>query len=536
MNRNPLLPVVMIAAASLACNFPGIARDAAAAPVTAPPVLPVASPGQPVTVPPPAPLPPTATEQPAYTPVFEPGACLFSVPGGYRVDCGWLVVPQDRAAPDQKSIRLHVAIFRSPSPVPAPDPLVFLSGGPGSSALGLAAYTLNSAGLDAVLASRDVILFDQRGVGYSDPALTCPEREDLVAALLTQRLSVEEQSALQVEAYAQCRTRYEAQGIDMADYTSAASAADIADLRRALGFDQYNLYGVSYGTRLALTVLRDHPEGLRSTVLDSVYPPQINLYTEWTRNADRAFNTLFETCAADPACAVAYPDLRGTFYRLVDRLNGEPLTVPVTDYAGQSHDVVLDGRLLIDSLFLAFYRYDNIPTLPAMIAAVDRGDTSHLLLQRMLQLNFDRSASRGMQAAVQCAEEVAFSSTDDLNALAVGVTPQVADTWVNELLPFYAVCGSLGLPAPDPRENQPVTGTVPVLILTGRFDPITPPEWGGLTAQTLPNSTIYEFPAAGHWIGRSSPCAVTIATSFVNYPDQPPDAGCLAGLGAPTFR
>src|ERR1051325_368575 len=295
----------------------------------------------------------TPTPVITYQPVFEPAPCAFPVPSGYSPECGYLVVPETRARADSRLIRLHVAIFRNRTGHPVSDPVIHLAGGPGSSSLNEAKY-LFSHGLDAVLNQRDLILFDQRGTGYSQPRLDCPEREAITPLLLGGKLSAEETGQGIVDAFRRCHDRLISEGIDLAAYNSAASAADLNDLRLALGYDKLNLYAVSYGTRLALTLMRDHPEAVRSAVLDSTYPLQVNLYTALAPNAERAFNVFFNNCAADPGCNARYPDLRTVFYQLVDQLNAQPVWIALLTGEGRQ-TVRLDGGLLIDVLFGGLY-------------------------------------------------------------------------------------------------------------------------------------------------------------------------------------
>jgi pimeloyl-ACP methyl ester carboxylesterase len=265
----------------------------------------------------------TPTPGMTYQPVFELALCAFPVPSGYSPECGYLIVPENRARAGSPFIRLHVAIFRSRSGNPVTDPVIHLAGGPGSSSLAVAGYMLGS-GVDAVLEQRDFILFDQRGTGYSQPRLDCPERETLTSLLLARGLSAAENGPAIMDAFRRCHDRLVGQGIDLSAYHSAASAADLNDLRLTLGYEKLNLYAVSYGTRLALTLMRDYPDAVRSAVLDSAYPLQVNLYTALAPNAERAFQVFFERCAADPTCSISYPDLRTVFYQLVDELNASP--------------------------------------------------------------------------------------------------------------------------------------------------------------------------------------------------------------------
>jgi pimeloyl-ACP methyl ester carboxylesterase len=313
------------------------------------------------------------------------------------------------------------------------------------------------------------------------------------------------------------------QGIDLSAYHSAASAADLNDLRVALGYEKLNLYAVSYGTRLALTLMRDYPYAVRSAVLDSVYPLQVNLYTALAPNADRAFNVFFGRCAADPACNTAYPDLRAIFYQLVDQLNSSPITISL-NADGAEYAVRLDGGLLIDVLFVGLYNPAVTASMPQMIYEISRG--SHDLLRERLDLYFDLSSALGMQMSVQCAEELPFNAADEAYAAAQGIQPQIAAFYPASVQPLFAVCQEWANVVPDPRENQPVSSDLPALILAGDQDPITPPEWGQMVSQDLSHDFVYEFSGHGHWVTRSSRCALSIALAFWNDPTIAPGYIC----------
>jgi pimeloyl-ACP methyl ester carboxylesterase len=468
----------------------------------------------------------------AYQPVFNPAPCAFPVPGGYRVYCGYLVVPENRANPDSPQIQLHVAVFQSIAEGPEPDPVVHLAGGPGSSSLGVAGYMFNQ-GLGAILERRDFILFDQRGTGYSQPRLDCQERNALTATLLSGALTEEQSQQAIVDAFRQCRDRLRAQGIDLSSYNSAASAADLNDLRQAFGYNQLNLYGVSYGTRLALTVLRDFPGSVRSAVLDSAYPLEVNLYTALASNAERAFNVFFDDCAADPTCNASYPNLRAVFYNLVDQLNASPATVYLS-LGGSDVPVLLTGDLLIDVLFVGLYNPFVTASMPKMIYQIQRGEYSILLRER-LSLYFDTSSALGMGTSVQCAEELPFNSGDEAYIAAQGVQPSIAAFFPQNVQYQFDLCQDWTGVAPDPRENQPVTSDIPALVLAGAFDPITPPAWGQMTAGHLTHAYYYEFRGNGHWVTRSSRCALSMALAFWEDPLTPPDASCLQAEGSTRF-
>ena len=175
--------------------------------------------------------------------------CQFQIPQGQTAECGHLVVPEDRTNSDGPTITLPFAVFKSRSDNPAPDPIVYLAGGPGEKALESVPLIFDHF-FTPFLADRDVIVFDQRGAGFSDPALDCPEYQKMALDTLDQDLSVEEEASLSTEAISDCHDRLLADGANLAAYTTAENAADLSDLRQVLGYEEWNLYGGSYGTKL----------------------------------------------------------------------------------------------------------------------------------------------------------------------------------------------------------------------------------------------------------------------------------------------
>jgi pimeloyl-ACP methyl ester carboxylesterase len=276
-------------------------------------------------------------------PRFEPVDCPSDARLPVAFHCGYLIVRADRSQPDSPTLRLMVAIYASPRSDKQPDPIIFLNGGPGSATVIGAART-NQAFSN--LSERDIIYFDQRGTGYSEPDMTCPEIDAADYANLAQAGSLEDHAARLLEAARTCHDRLIAAGVNPALYNSAASAADVADLRLALGYDEVNLLGLSYGTRLALTVMRDHPEGIRTVTLDSVYPPNVDLITPFSPNVQSIFDRIFAACATDTKCNSKYPDLPDVFSAVIDQMNTTPVTVMVN-----KRPFVIDGYSLVIAMF-----------------------------------------------------------------------------------------------------------------------------------------------------------------------------------------
>lgn len=468
---------------------------------------------------------PTAT--PAYTPAFAQADCQFPYPAEADIQCGYLIVPEDRANP-QRTIRLHVAVVSSHTATPAPDPVIFLDGGPGGFTLAGAERLI--ALHDVVLRERDLILFDQRGVGYSEPSLDCPELEEARLTNIEKSLDDAAWHTINLAATAACRQRLTAQGINLSAYNSAASAADLHDLRQALGYDAWNLLGVSYGTRLALTAMRDFglTGTIRSVILDSVYPPQVNGFTDLGVNADRAFDLLFDRCAGNEPCNRAYPNLRPRFYQLVDSLNAEPLTVAVFDRAARTtYRLPFDGDDLIATLFDMLYDRRQISALPKMLSQLERGYSS--ILTDHLGESWDRTTyiSEGMGLSVQCAEEAPFTTEAEIKAAAQTLPPQLAHKFETNATNVLQSCALWQIEASAPLENEAVRSDIPTLILAGDYDPITPPSFAQELAAYLPNAFLFEFIGVSHGVMGAHACGAELAAAFLTDPTTLPDASCL---------
>lgn len=483
---------------------------------------------------------PSATALVVTTPEPTPAApryvtadCEFAPPDGVKVECGWLSVPEDRARPDGPGVRLHVAVFRSLRANPPDDPIVYLEGGPGVDALERLPLVFN-VWFRPFLANRDFIMFDQRGTGYSTPSLACPEMTQLSFDLLPQDIRADESARLWEAAALECRARLAAEGVNLAAYNTLANAADLEDLRLALGYERWNLIGSSYGTRLALTAMREYPQGIRSVVLDSVRPLQVN-ESQTPADAERAFQKLFQGCAADPACDAAYPDLERTFYDLVAKLNTDPVTLPGVDpFTGRGYQVLINGDSLISTLFQALYSTDMIPSLPRMIAdSAQKGEFGPWV--RLIMNNVSQSDyfSYGVMYSARCYDEIAFETREQLSQ-ADQAFPQQQDVF--DMASFWNICAAWGAGAAPAIENQPVRSDIPALLLAGAYDPATPPDDGRAAAATLRRSFFFEFPGAGHGVTLDGGCPFSMTLAFLDDPLRKPDDACMAQLGGPPFE
>lgn len=463
--------------------------------------------------------------------------CDFDVPAGVDMECGTLEVPADRDDPDAGEIELAFGIVRSDADDVAEDPLVYLSGGPGQSTLELVPQGFGQL-YEPLTANRDLVLVDQRGTGLSEPSLACDEYTTWALDSLGSPLPDEELEAQALDALEECRRRLVDEDVDFADYNSAASAADLEDLRVALEYEEWNLYGISYGTRLAQQAMRDHPDGIRSVVLDSAYPADADLYAEMPGNAVRAMEALFATCADDPDCAGRYPDLDRTFEELVAKLNATPAPITVVDaMSGDRVPDELDGDALAGFLFDSLYSTELVPHLPEVITAADAGEFGSiglLLGTATAQLDF---MSIGQQLAVQCHEEVPFGSREDV-AAASSDHPLVEgyfESGPTSGSGIFDVCDSWDAGEAEAEADEQVTSDIPTLVLAGDLDPITPPRWGEQIAEGLSESFFVEFPFTGHGSLPSQGCAVRITEEFLDEPGSEPATDCVDDIATPAF-
>lgn len=476
---------------------------------------------------------PTKDPTPSSLPRFEPARCQFVNSYLHDAECGYLLVPEDRTSSDSSIVRLHVAIFRSDHPNSEPDPAIYLAGGGGANLLDSAGYYLKNGGYE-ILQNRDYIMYNQRGAQYNNPSLECPGFNKFAGNLAGMELSSEEYHARKLEFLLDCRDDLRARGIDLDHYNTAVNAADLNDLRIALGYEHLNLYGTSYGTRLALTYMREHPEHVRSVIIDSVFPPQVDYFSENPVNAFRAFQKLFESCAADERCRDLYPNLELVFYNVVDQLDDTPAQIPWND-----GPIVFNGGVFAEAIYMMLYAAD-IASAPKAISDAAAGDFSVLepYILGAMEVTFS-SINWGAYYSIFCSEEALVDSLDHAIALSTDLPARIADhfVWTGPSSASYSfsLCKSWGVRAADQIESKPVVSSIPTLMFAGQFDPITPIYWARLAAQTLSNSFFYELPGLGHGVMRSNPCALDIGLQFMADPTVEPDASCIAGLTGPEF-
>ena len=469
---------------------------------------------------------PSAPDPQAFEPDFSGAACPRNL---YAYDatltCGYVTVLEDRAKPDGRTIKLYVVRIRGPYPPRYRDPVIYLAGGPGGSATRRAQRFLDDARF--LWTARDLLLFDQRGIGRSRPRLECAEYRHDYADILDRDLDPDEELGLRVEAVLGCKRALTDRGIDLSAYTSASSAADVGDIVSAWGYESFNLYGVSYGTLLALTVMRDFPEGVRSVVLDGVLPLQISHYETHYADMAAAIDRFFRHCEADPTCSKQYPNLEETFWAAVDRYTADPFTLQFYDrYADQFFEEEFDGDFLVSNFAASLKRGRWIPYLPLLLSEIAAGNVA-VADAWARPVSWDDSEPIDNTATWASMECYSHGSLLDHAKIAAdhAAHPRYVDPEYRHFAP--ALCDRWNDRPTDPIEGEAVVSDIPTLLLSGQFDPTTPPRWADLAAETLSNGYSFVIPMAGHGVGIFTPCGQKLMGRFLYRPDRIPDSSCL---------
>jgi pimeloyl-ACP methyl ester carboxylesterase len=465
----------------------------------------------------------TACGSPPTTPAAQPSAsiplndCQLSTPGlsiQVAARCGKLAVYENRASPTSRMIDLNIAVVPAASAEPAPDPLFFLAGGPGQAAT--ESYPLLSIAFNNIHQSRDIVLVDQRGSGHSNP-LTCP-----APASDTQDAGGANSLA---DWAAGCLKQLDG---DPRFYTTSIAVQDLDQVRAALGYERVNLYGVSYGTRVALTYLRQFPERVRAVILDGVVPQTEDLGLNVARNAQQALDMIFQRCFEDTACQASFPELSSEFTDLVESLQSSPVKTNVAHpVSGEIQAFEFTRDVLANTIRLLSYTSETAALLPLQIhTAYSSMDYSLLAAQYLIVSDqVDQGIANGLNYAVLCSEDVPFFTL--AQAAQANQGTYMGNLQTDQLFEICKVWPRGEIPADF---KQAVQSNAPVLMLSGEDDPVTPVSNAEIAAQTLTNSLSLVASGQGHNVIYRG-CLPLIAADFLNTATvQGLQTGCLHGL------
>jgi pimeloyl-ACP methyl ester carboxylesterase len=469
---------------------------------------------------------------------FEPGPCpsrVASSPAFATAQCGQLIVSENRHKRNGKTISISVAIIPSIAQPPQHEPVFYIAGGPGGDAMGDAEFlvpTLNQG--------QDLIVLAQRGTLDATPSLLCPEIDAFDARAVSLVYDAPSTGVLHVAATKACHDRFVSEGIDLSAYNTSENIEDFEDLRKVLKVEKWSIFGTSYGTYVALVLMRIHPENLVSVAIDSITPPSVaSLGWTWS-SAGEGFNNLFDECNVQPSCASKYGDVRSKFTSQVQQLEANPLTTTSTyTPGGPPVQVVLDGGALVN-WFVAGGRALFV-SVPSAVQELVNGNPVQIAANRAALANPAKESTQGygLTFGVFCSEWIPFQPQSQILADGLVAFPTYPTSVLSQApqLPFATQdCGVWDVPKASASIRDVTTSSIPTLVIDGTYDGKTSPMWATYVAKTLSNSTTIIIPGIGHLVTPQSECAQTVVQEFLADPTTPPDTSCVAGLTPPPFK
>jgi pimeloyl-ACP methyl ester carboxylesterase len=463
-----------------------------------------------------------------FGPEWSPEDCgVFKLPeSDPAVLCGYVSVPLHHGRPDSPRIRLATVVIPAADTARRkPDPLFLAQGGPGGSTIGGFGRVLLEDPSKRPVLDRDLVLWDQRGTYFSQPRLQCREVARLPADAGPER---------ERDAYRACGTRLAAEAGDLSAFNSQENARDVDALRAVLGYEAFNFYGVSYGTELGQFLMRERPKHLRSVVLDAVVPLGFNLVTDVPAVRQRVMEQYARTCSESARCNDAYPNLGARYLSLLDRLDAAPVPLPPPRaVAGGTPPApeTISGRDLDAALFQSIYHREAVPLVPYIVDRAERGDYSFVLNYVTLMREARSDMADGMYLTVLCSE---YGDTPARALQFGGVIRRLADAAAEDARQILQVCRDWGIRVLDKALLEPVRSDVPTLLLSGSFDPITPPAHAERVAAPLARAWTVTFARGTHGQAFLLPCANRTIAAFLDAPDRRPPATC-ADEAAPAF-
>jgi pimeloyl-ACP methyl ester carboxylesterase len=459
------------------------------------------------------------------------------------VSCGYLTVLEDRSSGSDRTIRLFITKIEPVGGHPAPDPVVILDGDIGS----LPEYGGLSPHFDRV-----EYVIDERGSGHSEPSLACPEVEQLAPSLLAVPISDPGARVDLTDAVKTCRDRLTGEGIDLHAYTIREMAADVEDLRQALGIDEWNLQGWTSNARVMLEVMKDYPQHVRTSVLISPEFPQSDSVGEGIAATKYSWGQLSAACAAEEACDRKFPEIRQALSEAITKLDAHPETLIERNSlaaaeAGHSFKVLIDGGMLLRIARAALAAEDGsgLGLLPGILEAVRGGHAPASLLTiagsitsapaLCVGFSFDCRPQRsdGTFFSVFCHDELPFIDRDAVASAAVG-DPAAQEDFVES--PYFDVCKAWDVGSADSSAAQPVTSDIPTLFIAGQFEPFSSVPEIQAGSQTFPNGHVIVTPWQTTNPNGSLECPRSIRTAWWEEPTSRPDTRCFKQIPPIQFR
>lgn len=425
--------------------------------------------------------------------------CALALPGTNmtaKARCGSIDVPENPADPQGRMISLNVAVAPATGKTIQPDPVFFFAGGPGQAAS--ETWVMMQPVLRKIRKSRDIVMIDQRGTGGSNK-LECKSEieEDLNQEIDLDLVRAETEKCLA-----------ELDG-DPRFYNTTIAMGDYNLVREAIGYDSINIMGVSYGTRAAQVYLRLFPETVRTMTLDSVVPMQLALGQEHSIMLDRSVENVFADCAADETCSALYPNQAEELNALLSDLRKQPRQITIINpVSGETEEMRLTADTLAVAIRFLSYASETQALIPLLVhEALTTGDLSRLASQAILVMSgLNEMLSKGMELSVMCSEDYPFMD------FSVDYSNKLMGNLLLEIVKLQCSIWSYG-EAPE-GFHEPVVSDIPVLLMSGERDPVTPPLYASQTAETFPNSLNLVARGQAHSVMKNT-CLRDITTEFI---------------------
>jgi len=422
---------------------------------------------------------------------------------------GTLVVPANREKSDSHTISLVYKVLKAKNIDSSKSPIVYLQGGPGGPTL-----IMENFWKDHPLRNdRDIILMDQRGTGLSQAV--CVESGEDAISILRKNLNKEEEFLALTKLMKDCKNSLAQKEIDFSEFSSKEIAADFEDLRKELGYDTWNLFGGSYGSRLGLTIMRDYPNSVKSAVLFSVFAPENNLLTDFSKSFEDSLFSALKRCEKDEACNTRYSNLKMRMLTVLRKLENEPLTIVY-----EEEEFILNARDAILLIKLMLYHRSSIAKIPEFIETLENKNNDAIIDKLDDFIPIYRTINLPMSYSVLVYEELPFTDINEVDTF-FKTQSNIGDEYypydLNSLKKWHP------FRAPT-MENEPVFSSIPTLMVSGDLDPITPVRYATDALKHLENGFGIIFPDDSHNLFNA--CFFQMAEDFYNDPTRKPNSEC----------
>lgn len=439
--------------------------------------------------------------------------------GSNKVSCYLVPVSKNRAKPSKEKILLAVAVAASLNKTNE-SPLLYLHGGPGIATLENLLRYLKSKTWNLIRQKRSIVFLDYRGTGFSQPNLH-PELQDSLAAFLKTGRTEKEIRAYKDSLFTAGRRQLLSEGTELSAFSSVQFANDAEEVRKALHIVDWNVYAVSFGTTVALNMLRNHDKHIRSVILDSPFPPNAP-WVDFVHPFNECFKVLEKNIGGDPIASSSFGSLRNDFAKAVQRLNRNPAVIKDSN---NREGLKYTGDDFAWSVWNALLKPRAISFVPLAIREVAGGNDS--ILRKWIAA-FSTPNAHGK-----------FSATQSWAVLCHEGRPRTLEESQSYLMKKFpefasfnsgfdeAICNAWRPDVVDKKIFEPVRSNVPVLILSGEYDPVCPPVFAAISAHTLTRSTSVVVPSASHAAIHADECLQNIANSFLLSPLAKADISCV---------